>query len=97
LKDKDSFRKFKAYQIDLTKIEGEIARLDEKLKSIDKISILNEATSQLTEKLEALAKSINTQITSSDNKIYPEIRRIFHNIFKYIFNASAIIFMKQNG
>lgn len=97
LKDKDSFNKFKSYQIDLTKVEGEISRLDEKLKSIDKISLLNEATSKLTENLEKLVKEINTQITSSDNKIYPEIRKIFRNIFKYIFNAPAIIFMKQNG
>lgn len=97
LKDKDSFRKFKSYQIDLTKVEGEISRLDEKLKSIDKISILNETTEQLTEELEILVKDIKNQISESDNKIYPEIRKIFHNTFKYIFNAPAIIFMRQNG
>ena len=97
LKDKDSFKKFKAYQIDLTKIEGEISRLDEKLKSIDKIAVLNETTNKLCEHLEALVKEITAQIASNDNKIYPEIRRVFHNIFKFIFNAPAIIFMRQNG
>lgn len=97
LKDKNSFSKFKTYQIDLTKVEGEISRLDEKLKSIDKISILNETTSSLTEKLENLIKEIHLQISSNDNKYYPEIRRLFHNIFKYIFNVPAIIFMRQNG
>ncbi|WP_163407932.1 DUF2326 domain-containing protein [Flavobacterium ajazii] len=97
LKDKNSFNKFKSYQIDLTKVEGEISRLDEKLKSIDKISILNETTSLLNEKLEVLIKDIHSQISSNDNKYYPEIRRLFHNIFKYIFNVPAIIFMKQNG
>ncbi len=97
LKDKDSFNKFKTYQIDLTKVEGEISRLDEKLKSIDKISILNETTSLLTENLEDLIKDIHLQISYSDNKYYPEIRRLFHNIFKYIFNVPAIIFMRQNG
>lgn len=97
LKDKNSFNKFKSYQIDLTKVEGEISRLDEKLKSIDKISILNETTSLLSEKLEVLIKDIHSQISSNDNKYYPEIRRLFHNIFKYIFNVPAIIFMKQNG
>jgi uncharacterized protein YydD (DUF2326 family) len=97
LKDKDSFKKFKSYQIDLTKVEGEISRLDEKLKSIDKIAILNETTTKLSENLESLVKEINAQISASDNKIYPEIRRVFHNIFKYIFNAPAIIFMRQNG
>jgi uncharacterized protein YydD (DUF2326 family) len=97
LKDKDSFKKFKSYQIDLTKIEGEISRLDEKLKSIDKIAVLNETTKKLSENLELLVKKINTQISASDNKIYPEIRRVFHNIFKFIFNVPAIIFMRQNG
>lgn len=97
LQDKDSFKKFKSYQINLTKVEGEISRLDEKLKSIDKIAVLNEATEKLSESLESLVKEINSQISGSDNKIYPEIRRVFHNIFKYIFNAPAIIFMRQNG
>jgi len=97
LKDKDSFKKFKSFQIDLTKVEGEISRLDEKLKSIDKIAILNEATKELSVSLETLVKEISVQISASDNKIYPEIRRVFHNIFKFIFNAPAIIFMRQNG
>jgi uncharacterized protein YydD (DUF2326 family) len=97
LKDKDSFKKFKSYQIDLTKVEGEISRLDEKLKSIDKIAILNQTTDKLIEILDSLVKKINAQISTSDNKIYPEIRRIFHNIFKFIFNSPAIIFMRQNG
>lgn len=97
LKDKDSFKKFKSFQIDLTKVEGEISRLDEKLKSIDKIAVLNEATNKLSLSLETLVKEINAQIYASDNKIYPEIRRVFHNIFKFIFNAPAIIFMRQNG
>ncbi|OGS73837.1 MAG: hypothetical protein A3F91_13645 [Flavobacteria bacterium RIFCSPLOWO2_12_FULL_35_11] len=96
LTDKDSFKKFKTFQINLSKIEGDISRLDEKLKSIDKIAILNETTNSLTDKLENFVKEINAQITSNDNKVYPEIRKIFHNIFRYIFNAPSIIFMKQN-
>ena len=97
LKDKDSFKKFKLYQIDLTKVEGEISRLDEKLKSIDKIAVLNEATNKLSENHETLVKEIHVQISASDNTIYPEIRRVFHNIFKNILSAPAIIFMKQNA
>jgi len=97
LKDKDSFRKFKSYQINLTKVEGEISRLDEKLRNIDKIAILKEVADKLTENLENLIKEINAQISSNDNKRYPEIRRNFHNIFKYIFNVPALIFIKQNS
>lgn len=96
LKDKDSFKKFKTYQVDLTRIEGEISRLEEKLRSIDKIAILNEATQELVEALGQLTKEINNLISSNDNKIYPEIRRLFNNIFRYIFNVSALIFIRQN-
>lgn len=97
LKDKNSFRKFKKFQIDLTKIEGEISRLEEKLLSIDKIALLNETTNKLKNELEAIINKISLQITENDNKIYPEIRRVFHNLFKYILNAPAIIFMRQNS
>jgi len=97
LKDKDSFRKFKNYQIELTKVEGELARLNEKLTSIDRIALLNETTKKLNEQLETLKEKIQLQIRENENKIYPDIKRIFFNIFKYIFNVPAIIFMKQNG
>jgi len=96
LKDKDSFRKFKTYQVDLTKVEGEIVRLEEQLKGIDRISQLNEIVDELKVKLATLIKAIGAQIAGDQNQIYPEIRRIFHNIFKYVLNAAAIIFIKQN-
>ncbi|OAV72937.1 hypothetical protein Barb6_00685 [Bacteroidales bacterium Barb6] len=96
LQDKDSFNKFKTYQINLTKVEGDISRLDEKLKNIDKIASLNEVTNELTDTLDTLKKEIRNQISFDDNKIYPEIRRIFNNIFKYIFNTPAIIFIEPN-
>lgn len=96
LKDNDSFKKFKTYQIDLIKTEGEISRLQEKLKSIDKISIHNEVIDKLSRQSDILAKEIKTQINSDNNKLYPEIRRIFYNIFKQLENIPAIISIKQN-
>lgn len=96
LKEKDSFRKFKVYQVELSKVEGEIARLEEKLTSIDRIAVLNDQTKQLTENLDKLVQQINAQITSADNKVYPEIRRVFHNIFKYIFNTPALVYIEPN-
>lgn len=97
LKDKNSFKKFKTYQIELSKVEGEISRLEEKLNSIDKIALLNKETSKLTESLDKLVNQINAAVKSSGNNIYPEIRRIFHNIFKYILNVPAIIYIRQNN
>jgi uncharacterized protein YydD (DUF2326 family) len=96
LKDKDAFKKFKSYQIDLTKVEGEISKLHEKLNSIDKISVLNDHIKQLTDELQKFIREIGLQIATADNKIYSEIRKQFRNIFKYIVNSPAIIFLRQN-
>jgi uncharacterized protein YydD (DUF2326 family) len=97
LQDKDSFKKFKSYQIDLTKIEGELARLEEKLSSIDKIEIFNQEIRKHNETLEKIKGEIQSVIRTNDNQNYIEIKRLFHNIFKHIFNVPAIIFIGQNG
>ena len=96
LKDKDSFKKFKSYQIDLTKVEGEISRLDEKLKSIDKIEVFNQEIKKHNETLERIKEEIQLAIRGNDNIYYSEIKRMFYNIFKYIFNTPAVIYTKQN-
>lgn len=99
LQDKDSFKKFKTYQINLTKVEGEISRLEEKLNNIDMIANLNEKIEKLAGDIDVLIKEIKSQIKSSsgDNKIYSAIRLKLNNIFRYIFNTPAIIFMRQNS
>lgn len=97
LKDKDSFRKFKTYQIDLTKVEGDLVRLEEKLTSIDKIEIFNQEIKKHNSTLDNIKSEIQQVIRTNDNQYYIEIKRLFYNIFKYIFNAPAIIFMGQNG
>jgi len=96
LKDKDSFRKFKTYQIDLTKVEGDLVRLEEKLNSIDKIEIFNQEIKKHNETLDRIKSEIQSVIRTNDNQYYIEIKKLFHNIFKYIFHAPAKIFMKQN-
>ncbi len=97
LKDKDSFKKFKSYQINLSKIEGELARLEEKLLNIDKIEIFNQEIKKYTQELSSVKGEIQQIIRTNDNQYYIEIKRLFYNIFKYIFNVPAIIFMGQNG
>lgn len=97
LKDKDSFKKFKLFQVDLSRVEGDLARLEEKLKSIDKIEIFNQEIKKHNETLEDLKTEIQSVIRTNDNQYYIEIKRLFYNIFKFIFNAPAIIFMGQNG
>ena len=95
LQDKDTFRKFKTYQVELSKIEGELLRLEEKLKGIDKISGYMNEKSDLQVNLEATAKKIKDQIAKG-NEIYSAIRKLYSNIFKCIVNTPAILFIEQN-
>lgn len=97
LQDKDSFKKFKTYQVDLTKVEGDLVRLEEKLNSIDKIEIFNQEIKKYNETIERIKSEIQSVIRTNDNQYYIEIKRLFYNIFKYVFNSPAIIFMGQNG
>lgn len=96
LQDKDSFRKFKSYQTNLSQIESEILRLEEKLKNIDKIADLGDQKDDLQENLDSITKEIKEQINSNNNKIYHEVRRVFSNTFKYIINTPAILYIEQN-
>lgn len=97
LKNKDSFKKFKEYQIDLTKVEGDLARLEDKLSSIDRISGLRDLTEELRENLDDCVKQIKDVISNSDNDVYRDVRLNFRNIFKYVLNAPAIIYLRQNA
>lgn len=95
LRDKDSFRKFKEYQVELTQIEGEIVRLEEQLKSIDKIGALKEKIKDLTENIDELVSKVKTQINDGNTR-YTDIRTALSNIYSYIFNAEAIIYVAIN-
>lgn len=95
LRDKDSFRKFKEYQVELTQIESEIVRLEEQLKSIDKIGALKDEIKDLTENIGELVSEVKTQINKGNTR-YTDIRTALSNIFSYIFNTEAIIYVAIN-
>lgn len=97
LQSKDSFKKFKSYQIDLARIEGEISRLEEQLKNIDKISSLKEIVSDLENKLEIATKNIEEYIKYQDNTINTEIKKVFNNVFRTVFNVPALLYVSINS
>ncbi|WP_273272109.1 DUF2326 domain-containing protein [Roseivirga sp.] len=97
LSDRDSFRKFKKYQIDISKAEAELARLEEQLKNIDRIDVFNKAIKEIEDKVDDIKNDIKLQIESSDNIVYPEIRKNFRNIIKYIVNNPAILYIVTNS
>lgn len=97
LQSKDSFKKFKNYQISLAKIEGEISRSEEQLKNIDKIANIKDVVSELKGKLDAATKKIEEHIKYQDNAINAEIRNIFNNVFRTVFNIPALLYVSINS
>ena len=96
LQSKDSFKKFKTYQINLARLEGEISKLEEQLKSIDKIANLKDIVSEIDSKLEVTIKEINDNIKYQDNPINAEIKKIFNEVFRTVFNVEALLYVTQN-
>lgn len=95
LKDKDSYQKFKHYQKELSKIEGELIRYEEKIQKIDRLGELEQQIESIkghlkeqTEKIKNLIKDYST--------IYKEIRHNFNYIVKSLLKSPAIISTSLN-
>ncbi|MFW5872085.1 MAG: hypothetical protein ACOCUT_03175, partial [bacterium] len=56
LREKDSFKKFKEHQFELSKIESEIVRLEEQLKSIDKIEVFYNTIKEIDDEVDDLTE-----------------------------------------
>ncbi|WP_321333946.1 DUF2326 domain-containing protein [uncultured Bacteroides sp.] len=97
LQNKDSFKKFKSYQISLAKIEGDISQLEEQLKNIDKIASIKDIVSELKGKLDTATKKIEEHIKYQDNTINTEIKKTFNNVFRTVFNVSALLYVSINS
>lgn len=97
LTDKDTFHKFKVFQKELTNTEGEIIRLEEQLKNINKIDLLYDAMKENNKEIEGVKTKIKESLDSTNNKIYPEIRKNFRMIIKEILDVPSIIFLVQNN
>lgn len=95
LRDKNSFSKFKTYQVELTHAEGQIARLEEQLKSLDKIGAIREEVKDLSENVGELVSKVKTELNKGNTR-YATIRTILNNIYSYIFNAEAVIYVAIN-
>jgi hypothetical protein len=97
LQNKDTFKKFKTYQMKMAELEGDIARLEEQLRNIDKVSNLNEVIDELKEKAAQLSKQISAHIKQQDNAIYAEIKKVFNNVFRTVFDVPALLYVQPNA
>lgn len=95
LRDKDSFSKFKTYQVELTQVEGQIVRLEEQLKSLDKIGVIKEDVEDLAENIVKLISEVKAEVNKGNTR-YDAIRTSLNNIYSYIFNTEAVIYVAIN-
>lgn len=96
LQDNDTFHKFKGYQLRLAMMEGEIARLETQLESIDKVSILAEKADKLREKLKEVSKSIAAQVRKNGGSVSSTIKRRFNEVYHSVFGVSALLYVQLN-
>lgn len=96
LQNQDTFYKFKTYQAKLSALEGDIARLEMQLKNMDQVSTLVEKVDALRNEIKESTKEVQIQVRQKDAEISASIKRKFNEIFSYVFNVSALLYVSIN-
>lgn len=97
IQDTDSFKKFKNYQKELVKTEGQLFYIKEKIRNIDVIIGKEDETKRLIKEIEGTVQKLN-QIyrTTESNERYSDIRTKFSDYYKTIMDEVARISWKIN-
>jgi len=93
LTERDSYDKFKKYQIELSKTEAEIERLNDKIAAIDQSLRINGEIEIEQKKVDIKVAEIRTAINS---RRHAEINKIFNSIIHDILGTNAVISIKLN-
>lgn len=90
IQDTDTFRRFKQYQKELVKIEGQLFTLKEKIKHIDTILNKEKENKKLLEEIQETVEKLNVIYQSTeDNVKYSDIRTKFATYYKKIMDEDA--------
>lgn len=95
LRSSEFFEKFKTNQKSLTKIEVEIAILQEKEKIISEVKKMEKEKAILDKKIEDQTEEIKSSIKSG-TQFYKEIKDIFNEIIHSVLNVNAPISVSMN-
>ena len=96
LKEKDSFIKYKKYQDELLKIEGEIITYQQKLEGANTIENYKKSIEESKDKIKKLSSNIKEEV-DKDNPDYKEIKKIFQEIYKTTFEHTALLVVEPNS
>ena len=98
LQDTDTFRKFKAYQKELSEKQSEVINLQKRLEIIDliiqkeqELDKLKKDITETIDELKKIARSTDTNIR------YKKIRDLFATYFKEVMNEDVYISWSLNG
>lgn len=93
LTERDSYDKFKKYQIELSRTEAEIERLDDKIAAIDQSLRINGEIEEVQKKVDAKVVEIRNAISL---RKHAEINKIFNSIIHEVLGTNAVISIKLN-
>jgi uncharacterized protein YydD (DUF2326 family) len=93
LTETDTYAKFKEYQKQLSVLEADIERLNEKLKWIDKSVLFENDIKNINEKIKESIQNIKNAI---NQRKHAEINKIFNEILTEIVSTNALISIEQN-
>lgn len=96
LQDRDSFHKFKEFQKQLARLEGEIGKLTIQLENIDILSSLSDKEEEIEDEISEVSKAIAHQVKGQEGYVPAAIKRNFNEIFKKIFSVCALLYIKTN-
>jgi uncharacterized protein YydD (DUF2326 family) len=98
IQDTDSFKKFKNYQKNLVKTEGQLFTIKEKIKNIDLIIQKEDDIDDLTKEIKGTVQQLKEiyRTTESNNR-YSKIRTNFSEYYKTIMDESAHLSWKINS
>jgi uncharacterized protein YydD (DUF2326 family) len=96
LKEKDSFKKFKNYQMGAVCLDNELIELKNKLEQIDFVKGLRQELTTIRRKAEELTQDIEKQIKDS-NELYKNIRLSFSQFIKKVINQPAVLSIPINS
>ncbi|WP_295022701.1 DUF2326 domain-containing protein [Sulfurimonas sp.] len=93
LTDKDSYDKFKKYQMNLSKIEADVIVLEEKLLNISKMSQMQETLAQLSSSINQKIVELKSAIAEQKHK---HLRKLFNEFTMDILNTPAVLSVRAN-
>lgn len=96
LRKKDSFDKFKEYQKQLSKSEGEIQGFKNQLENLNKVIALETEIEKKEKELERVQKEIESLINKG-TEIAERVKERFTKIIKTVLFKQALLHLKING